>query len=66
MSASRNGDVLVRVSARTDVGMIRRGNEDCFMVADLTTGNVGLTPEVSNHRCGALGSLMIVSKSLLH
>jgi serine/threonine protein phosphatase PrpC len=44
--------------------MIRRGNEDCFMVADLTTGNVGLTPEVSNHRCGALGSLMVVSDGM--
>ncbi len=64
MSASRNGDVLVRVSARTDVGMIRRGNEDCFMVADLTTGNVGLTPEVSHHKCGALGSLMVVSDGM--
>lgn len=64
MSASRNGDVNVRVSARTDVGMIRRGNEDCFMVADLTTGNIGLTPEVSNHRCGALGSLLVVSDGM--
>jgi serine/threonine protein phosphatase PrpC len=44
--------------------MIRRGNEDCFMVADLSTGNVGLTPEVSTHRCGDLGSLLIVSDGM--
>jgi serine/threonine protein phosphatase PrpC len=64
VSASRNGDVHVRISARTDVGMIRRGNEDCFLVADLSTGNVGLTPEVSNHRLGDLGSLLIVSDGM--
>jgi serine/threonine protein phosphatase PrpC len=64
VSASRNGDVTVRVSARTDVGMIRRGNEDCFMIADLTTGNIGLTPEVSSHRCGAMGSLLVVSDGM--
>jgi serine/threonine protein phosphatase PrpC len=64
VSASQNGDVLVRVSARTDVGMIRRGNEDCFLVADLTTGNTGLTPEVSHHRLGSMGSLMVVSDGM--
>ncbi len=64
MSASQNGDVQVRVSARTDVGMIRRGNEDCFLVADLTTGNTGLTPEVSHHRLGSMGSLMVVSDGM--
>lgn len=64
MSASHNGDVQVRVSARTDVGMIRRGNEDCFLVADLTTGNTGLTPEVSHHRLGSNGSLMVVSDGM--
>ncbi len=64
MTASQNGDIHVRVFARTDVGMIRRGNEDCFMVADLTTGNVGLTPEVSDHLCGAMGSLLVVSDGM--
>lgn len=34
------------------------------MVADLSTGNVGLTPEVSTHRCGDLGSLLIVSDGM--
>lgn len=64
MSATHNGDVQVRVSARTDVGMIRRGNEDCFLVADLTTGNTGLGPEVSQHRLGSNGSLMVVSDGM--
>jgi len=44
--------------------MCRRGNEDCFLVADLSTGNSGLVPEVSNHRVGELGSLLVVSDGM--
>lgn len=64
MSASQNGNVLLSISARTDVGMCRRGNEDCFLVADLSTGNVGLTPEVSTHTVGHQGSLLVVSDGM--
>jgi serine/threonine protein phosphatase PrpC len=44
--------------------MCRRGNEDCFLVADLSTGNTGLVPEVSLHRVGELGSLLVVSDGM--
>lgn len=57
-------DLLVSVFARTDVGMHRSGNEDAFLVADLTTGNVGLGPDISAHRVGERGSLMIVSDGM--
>lgn len=57
-------DVLVSVFARTDVGMHRSGNEDAFLVADLTTGNVGLGPDISAHRIGERGSLLIVSDGM--
>ena len=57
-------DVLVSVFARTDVGMHRSGNEDAFLVADLTTGHVGLGPEVSTHQIGDRGSLMMVSDGM--
>ncbi len=57
-------DVLVSVFARTDVGMHRTGNEDAFLVADLTTGNVGVGPDISAHRVGERGSLMIVSDGM--
>ena len=57
-------EVLVSVFARTDVGMQRSGNEDAFLVADLTTGNVGLGPDISAHRLGERGSLMIVSDGM--
>jgi serine/threonine protein phosphatase PrpC len=64
VSASQNGNIVLSISARTDVGMCRRGNEDCFLVADLSTGNVGLTPEVSTHRVGHKGSLLVVSDGM--
>jgi protein phosphatase len=44
--------------------MIRRGNEDCFLVADLSTGKMGLTPDVTHHKLGDLGSLLIVSDGM--
>ena len=57
-------DVQVSVFARTDVGMHRSGNEDSFLVADLTAGNIGLGPDVSTHQLGERGSLMIVSDGM--
>jgi protein phosphatase len=57
-------DLLVSIFARTDVGMHRSGNEDAFLVADLSPGNVGLGPDMSTHRVGERGSLMIVSDGM--
>lgn len=44
--------------------MQRSGNEDSFLVADLTAGKIGLGPDVSTHRLGERGSLMIVSDGM--
>jgi len=57
-------NILVSVFARTDIGMQRSGNEDAFLVADLTTGNVGLGPDMSTHSVGVRGSLMVVSDGM--
>jgi len=57
-------DISVSVFARTDTGMQRAGNEDAFLVADLTTGNVGLGAKMSTHRVGSRGSLMVVSDGM--
>jgi PPM family protein phosphatase len=57
-------EILVSVFARTDVGMHRAGNEDSFLVADLSAGKVGLGPDVSKHLLGERGSLMIVSDGM--
>ena len=56
--------ISVSVFARTDVGMHRSGNEDSFLVADLTAGKIGLGPDVSSHQLGERGSLMIVSDGM--
>jgi protein phosphatase len=57
-------NIQVSVYAGTDIGMHRSGNEDAFLVADLTTGTVGLGPEMSTHPMGERGSLMIVSDGM--
>lgn len=57
-------DILVSVFARTDIGMRRSANEDAFLIADLTSGNVGLGPEVITHSVGERGSLLIVSDGM--
>jgi serine/threonine protein phosphatase PrpC len=61
---SPQSDMLVSVFARTDTGLRRPANEDAFMVADLTTGNAGLGPNVVTHRVGERGSLMAVSDGM--
>src|SRR5712691_8058973 len=57
-------DISVSFFARTDTGMQRSGNEDAFLVADLTTGNVGLGAKMSTHHLGERGSLMVVSDGM--
>jgi serine/threonine protein phosphatase PrpC len=55
---------MVSLYAITDVGMKRQGNEDSFLVADLSTGRLGLTPEVITHKLGQNGSVLVVSDGL--
>ena len=57
-------DVSVSVFARTDTGRRRARNEDAFIIADLTTGKIGLGPDMVSHRIGESGSLMAVSDGM--
>src|SRR5207237_4015402 len=63
-SPSPEGDVVVHVFGRTDVGRMREHNEDAFVVADLTRGNATLQPEVRSHPVGDRGSLFMVADGM--
>jgi len=56
--------VEVSVFGKTDLGRTREHNEDTFLVADLSTGNASLHPEVRQHKVGPRGSLFMVADGM--
>ena len=58
------GEVIVSVFGRTDVGRTREHNEDAFVVADLSTDNATLQPEVRRHVLGPKGTMFMVADGM--
>jgi PPM family protein phosphatase len=58
------GGIRVSVFGKTDLGRTREHNEDTFLVADLSTGNASLHPEVRSHEVGPRGSLFMVADGM--
>jgi protein phosphatase len=56
--------VRASVFGKTDLGRTREHNEDTFLVADLSTGNASLQPEVRQHEIGPRGSLFMVADGM--
>jgi serine/threonine protein phosphatase PrpC len=56
--------VKVSVFGKTDLGRTRDHNEDTFLVADLSSGNASLLPEVREHEIGQRGSLFMVADGM--
>lgn len=56
--------ILASVFGKTDRGRSRDHNEDTFLVADLSTGNASLLPEVREHEIGPRGSLFMVADGM--
>ena len=56
--------IVASVFGKTDRGRSRDHNEDTFLVADLSTGNASLLPEVREHEIGPRGSLFMVADGM--
>jgi protein phosphatase len=54
----------VSVFGKTDLGLTREHNEDTFLVADLSSGNANLGPDVRSHEVGRRGSLFMVADGM--
>jgi protein phosphatase len=48
----------------SDMGRVRKNNEDNFVVCNLTTGEVGVSPSLCDHDAGPLGSLFMVADGM--
>ena len=56
--------IHVNLSGLTDVGRVRKNNEDNYVVCNLTTGEAGLPPAMSEHDVGPRGTLFMVADGM--
>ncbi len=56
--------INVKVFGASDMGRVRKNNEDNFVACNLTTGEVGTTPPLRAHTLGSHGSLFMVADGM--
>ncbi len=56
--------INITVFGMSDVGRVRKNNEDNFVVCNLTTGEASLTPALRDHRLGPRGTLFLVADGM--
>lgn len=56
--------IQVGVFGMSDVGRVRKNNEDNFVVCNLTTGEATLTPTLCDHPLGPHGTLFMVADGM--
>lgn len=63
-SVQPQGEIVVHVFGRTDVGRTREHNEDCFAVADLARAEPEQMVSVHTQRVGERGALFMVADGM--
>jgi len=63
-SGAETGAIQVSVFGASDIGRVRKNNEDNFVVCDLTTGEAGLSESLRRHVLGPRGTLFMVADGM--
>jgi len=61
---AESGAIQVDVFGASDVGRVRKNNEDNFVVCNLTTGEVGMGASLRRHVVGPRGTLFMVADGM--
>jgi protein phosphatase len=64
ITGSDSKAIHVTMFAMSDMGRVRKNNEDNFVICNLTTGEVGISSSLREHGLGPLGSLFMVADGM--